>query len=578
MSRKTAVLAVKIVSDARGAKKGFDKASGDANKFSGQMKKMAAGLAASLGFKKLTTELFKLGGEFDKTWKNLRIGTGATGDDFAALQDSVRKVSGEIPGLTGGIDQIGSTLGDVNTRLGLTGPDLEKVTSQFVTLSNLGVDADIDSVAAALNGFGIEAGDIEGELDKLLQVNQATGVSITDLANSALKAGPQFRAFGFDLSDSAALVGTMDKAGMDADKTIGRLARAFGEFAEEGRDAPEALRETVTEIEAFIEAGDMTGATSMAEKLFGTRGALQFIDAVQSGVLSVDDFAAAAGVGSDTILGLGEELSSFPEKWQLFKQSAALALEPLAESIFNSVQGPLESASSAVTENAGVFGALTTAVVVFTGVLTAARIAQMLFNAVMGANPIVRVVAIVIALGAALVVAYQNSETFRNIIDRVGQIAVSAFNKARDGVQRFMDRVRAIIGVVQSLIDRIRSISFPSPPAWVSSLFGHNVHGHDSLLGVPEDSQVFRFMAPPPMTFGGTPDLTAASSLASMVGAFGQVGGSGRVEVDNSVHITVDGSGIVDPRRVADAIRQALTDDGRTRGLTPAAGKGRLWQ
>lgn len=583
MAKKSAVLAVKIVSDARGAKKGFDKASGDANKFSSQMKKMAATLAASLGFKKVITELFELGSAFDQTWKNLRIGTGATGDDFAALQDSVRKVSGEVPGLAGGIDQIGTTLGDLNTRLGVTGPDLEMLTSQFVTLSNLGVDADIDSVAAAMNSYNVEVKDMPGEMDKLLQVHQATGLSITELANSALKAGPGLRAFGFDMADSAALIGTMDKAGIDADGTLGRLTRAFGEFAEAGRDPQEALQETVGEIEKFVAAGDMGEAASMAEKLFGTRGSVQFIDAVQSGVLSVEDFAAAAGVGSDTILELGEELQSFPEKWQLFKQSAALALEPLASTIFESIEGPLDSAGSAITENASIFATLTTAVLVFTGAITAARIAQMIFNTVMAANPIVRVVAIVLALAAALVVAYQNSETFRNIVDRAGQIAVNAFRRARDGIQPFIDRIKSVIDWVARLIDRIRSISFPSPPGWMSNLLGGSIHGHDSVLGIPPDSGVFRFMAPPALTFGaGAPDITAASPLdvltaLSRGGGFGR-GGGGQMMVDNSVHITVDGSGIVDPRRVADAIRQALTDDGRTRGLTPAAGKGRLWQ
>lgn len=585
MAKKSnAVLNVRIISDAKKANDGFKKASSGADKFSSQMKKAATGLAAALGFKKVVTELFELGAAFDKTWKDLRIGTGATGDDFAALQDSVRKVASETPGLSGGIDQISSTLGDLNTRLGLTGPDLEAVAKQFVNLSNLGIDADIDAVSAAFNAFGIEAKDIPDTLDKFMRVSQDTGLSVTELANSAVKGGPGLRAFGFDISDSAALIGTMDKAGINADSTISRLSRAFGEFAEAGLDPQEALRDTVTEIEAFIEAGDLGAAEDMASKLFGTRGAVQFMDAVQSGVLSVEDFAAAAGTGSDTINGLAEEVASFPEKWQLFKQSAALALEPLAETIFNAVEVPLGAAGSAIQENSELFGVIGTAIGVFIGILTAAKVAMMLFNAVMAMNPVLLVVTAVIALGVALVVAYNQSETFRNIIDKIGAFGKAIFDGIAKSVKALGDGIGDVISWVGRLIDRIRSISFPSPPAWMSNLFGETVMPHDSVLGIPRDSGVFRFMAPPAATFAGSPDITAAGSwdvIPDIFRAFGGrrpgAGSGGEVSVDNSIHITVDGSGIVDPRKVADSIRAALTGDARTRGLAPAAGKGRMW-
>ena len=144
-----------------------------------------------------------------------------------------------VPAMDGGMAQISETLADLNTRLGLSGEPLETMTSQMVELANMGIDADIDAISQAFNGFGIEASEMPGALDELFQVSQATGLSVTDLANSAVKAGPQLRGFGFDMADSAALVGQMDKAGLDADGTLQRLSRAMAEFADEGRDAPE---------------------------------------------------------------------------------------------------------------------------------------------------------------------------------------------------------------------------------------------------------------------------------------------------------------------------------------------------
>lgn len=281
--------------------------------------------------------LVKIGTTFDNTWDTVRAGTGATGEAFEALKENIRNVAKESVGVGGDFEAIGSTAADLNTRLGLTGKPLEDMTRSMMQLQELGVDADINSLSQAMNGFGVEAKDMPGMLDKMFQVSQATGLSVSELANSAVKAGPSLRGFGFDMADSAALVGQMDKAGLDADKTLQSMQRALAEFSSEGRDAPEALKETIGSIEELINAGDEAGAIDMASNIFGTRGAAQFVDAVKTGTLSVDDFMAATGATSDTINGVAEETADFAEKWDQFKLNALAALEPVASKIFDSI-------------------------------------------------------------------------------------------------------------------------------------------------------------------------------------------------------------------------------------------------
>ena len=281
--------------------------------------------------------LVKVGTTFDNTWDTVRAGTGATGEAFEALKENIRNVAKESVGIGGDFEAIGSTAADLNTRLGLTGKPLEDMTRSMLQLQELGVDADINSLSQAMNGFGVEAKDMPGMLDKMFQVSQATGLSVSELANSAVKAGPSLRGFGFDMADSAALVGQMDKAGLDADKTLQSMQRALAEFSSEGRDAPEALKETIGSIEDLINAGDEAGAIDMASNIFGTRGAAQFVDAVKTGTLSVDDFMAATGATSDTINGVAEETADFAEKWDQFKLNALAALEPVASKIFDSI-------------------------------------------------------------------------------------------------------------------------------------------------------------------------------------------------------------------------------------------------
>ncbi|MFW9239191.1 phage tail tape measure protein [Corynebacterium striatum] len=281
--------------------------------------------------------LVKVGTTFDNTWDTVRAGTGATGEAFEALKENIRNVAKESVGIGGDFEAIGSTAADLNTRLGLTGKPLEDMTRSMMQLQELGVDADINSLSQAMNGFGVEAEDMPAMLDKMFQVSQATGLSVSELANSAVKAGPSLRGFGFDMADSAALVGQMDKAGLDADKTLQSMQRALAEFASEGRDAPEALKETIGSIEELINAGDEAAAIDMASNIFGTRGAAQFVDAVKTGTLSVDDFMAATGATSDTINGVAEETANFAEKWDQFKLNALAALEPVASKIFDSI-------------------------------------------------------------------------------------------------------------------------------------------------------------------------------------------------------------------------------------------------
>lgn len=397
--------------------------------------------------------LMKMGDDFDQAFRTIRTGTGATGDAFEGLKDSAMSVLDTVPAMDGGMAQISETLADLNTRLGLSGEPLETMTSQMVELANMGIDADIDAISQAFNGFGIEASEMPGALDELFQVSQATGLSVTDLANSAVKAGPQLRGFGFDMADSAALVGQMDKAGLDADGTLQRLSRAMAEFADEGRDAPEALKETISEIDNFIESGDEAGAMNLAADLFGTRGAAQFVDAVESGTLSVDDFMAATGATEDTILGVSEETRSMGESFQLLKQKGETALQPIATKLVDALIPALEDGAEKLEElmgwvedNKGLVKGLATAVGIaaaafvtwrgavaaFNTVTEIATGVQKAFNFVMAMNPIMLVVIAVAALTAGLLWFFTKTETGQKVWEAFVNVLKGAWEWIRD--------------------------------------------------------------------------------------------------------------------------------------------------
>jgi phage-related minor tail protein len=279
--------------------------------------------------------LFEIGSTFDDVSDTIRIGTGATGDKLAGLEQIAKNIGSTVPA---SFEDIGSTVADLNTRLGLTGEPLELLSKQVLETGNLfGEALDIDSLTAGFNAFSVKGSDTSKVLDELFQVSQATGVGMNELTASAVKGAPALKQFGFSMSASAGLIGSLDKAGLDADKTMGALTKALGAFAKDGKDPQQALYGTVVEMEKFIAAGDDAAAIALGGKVFGTKGAAQFVDAVKLGTLSVDDFVAATGATGDTILGAAADTKDFAEQWMIFKNKVLIALEPIATKVFTAI-------------------------------------------------------------------------------------------------------------------------------------------------------------------------------------------------------------------------------------------------
>src|SRR5690606_15412629 len=186
----------------------------------------------------------------------------------------------------------------------------------------------------------------------LFQVSQATGVGMNALASSAQAAAPAMNMLGFSFEETVGLVGMLDKAGMNSTQTMAAMQRSLVNLAKDGEEPADAFQRVIGELEGFIEAGDNAAALDLAGQVFGTRGAPQFIAALESGKLATEDIMAAMGATGDTILGLGAETMNFSESWQVFKNNALSALEPVGTALFNGLGG----AMATVTELAQEYG------------------------------------------------------------------------------------------------------------------------------------------------------------------------------------------------------------------------------
>lgn len=338
MAGKSAILAVKIISDAKEAVSGFKETADSADGLGGKLSAigpgaLAVGGAIVTGVVAVGKQLYDLGARFDDVADTIRVGTGATGEALDGLVDVAHNVATTIPTE---FEKAGTTVADVNTRLGLTGDTLQTVASQYLEAGRiLGTEIDIAGTSAAFSAFGIQGEAVSGALDELFQVSQATGVGMNELASGAQKNAEAMQAMGFGFQDTVRIVGTLDKAGIDSAATLGAMQKGLTGLAQPGEDMQATFKRVTDEIGNYIAAGDEAAALNKAKEIFGAKGATQMVSALKTGVFTMDDLTAATGQTQDTILGVGQETMDAAEKWQILKNKALDALEPVASGLFD---------------------------------------------------------------------------------------------------------------------------------------------------------------------------------------------------------------------------------------------------
>lgn len=405
-----------------GASKAGDQAGAAAGgKFSGSFGKGLAALAGAAAVTGAFTGLWSIAETFDDVGDTIRIGTGATGEALDGLVDVAKNVGKTIPAEFG---DIGTAVADINTRMGLTGDTLETVASQYLQAGNiLGEAVDVGKTSAAFNAFKIEGDDVSKSMDHLFQVSQATGIGMNDLAAQVQKNAPAVQALGFDFNETAVLVGSLDKAGLNSTAVMASMGKSLVTLAKDGEAPKDAFKRVTGELQGFISSGDEAGAINLASKIFGTKGASQFVGALKSGSINMEDLSKAAGQTSDSILGTADDTADFAESWQLVKNNAMLALEPLASDVFGKISGALsdmmpglQAFGSWLGDNVWVLGVVAgvigTALVLATYAWAASIWAA---NAAWLASPITWIIIGILALIAAIVYIATQTTFFQDL-------------------------------------------------------------------------------------------------------------------------------------------------------------------
>lgn len=301
----------------------------------------ATGKVAAAGFAAVTAAsvvaakaLLDLGSEFDAAKDTIRIGTGATGDALDALYSDMQEVYKSVPT---SMEDASAAIADYNTRLGLTGEPLQELSKQALQVSDmLGEDlsATIEGSSKAFQQWNVSTEDMSEAMDYVFKVSQSTGSGFNDLMTDMQSYGAQLQEMGFGFNEATALIGQLDKAGVNTSEVLGAMKKSVSALAKEGLSASDGLQKY---YDSIMNAKDATEATSIASEIFGTRAASTMAAAIRNGTLSADDLTASLEASGETINGAATDTYDFAEQFQLLKQNAQIALEPIATAVFDLV-------------------------------------------------------------------------------------------------------------------------------------------------------------------------------------------------------------------------------------------------
>ncbi|HEK6657380.1 TPA: phage tail tape measure protein [Staphylococcus aureus] len=438
--------------------------------------------------------------EVDKGLDTVTQATGATGGELKKLQNSFKDVYGNFPA---DAETVGGVLGEVNTRLGFTGKELESATESFLKFSLItgseGVQA-VQLITRAMGDAGIEADEYQSVLDMVAKAAQASGISVDTLADSITKYGAPMRAMGFEMKESIALFSQWEKSGVNTEIAFSGLKKAISNWGKAGKNPREEFKKTLAEIE---KTPDIASATSLAIEAFGAKAGPDLADAIKGGRFSYQEFLKTIEDSQGTVNQTFKDSESGSERfkvamnklklvgadvWTSIESAFAPVMEELIKKLSIAVDwfsnlsdgskrsivifGGIAAAIGPVVFGLGAFistigNAVTVLAPLLAGIAKADGLISFLstkvpilgtvFTALTG--PIGIVLGVLAGLAVAFTIAYKKSETFRNFVNGAIESVKQTFSNFIQFIQPFIDSVKNIFKqAISAIVDFAKDI------------------------------------------------------------------------------------------------------------------------
>ena len=295
--------------------------------------------------KTITPAIMGIGAAALASWKEVDTGldtivkkTGASGESLDGMHDILNNITTSIPT---DFATAGAAIGEVNTRFGSTGQELEDLSTQFIKFAELNgtdVSTSIDKVQSAMAAFGLDASNAGYVLDVMNKAGQDTGVSMDTLASDLLTNNAVLQDMGLGLNQSVAFLSGMGKAGINTSDVITGLNQAMKNASKEGKSTGDALGEIQDQL---VGASTDAEAAQIAMELFGSRSGAKIAEMVRDGRLNFEEFGGVitdfTGSVDDTFAAVTDPVDNLQQVFNGLKQAGAGLVEAIGPSLSDAI-------------------------------------------------------------------------------------------------------------------------------------------------------------------------------------------------------------------------------------------------
>lgn len=291
----------------------------------------------------LTTRLaeaaFEMAAAFSEAESVIIKATGAAGGALDGLSESM--MDAWAASRTGSLDEAAAVVGEINTRLGLTGEALSQATVKFLDFASAtggNAAGSVRGITQLMKQWEIEAYELTATLDKLTLTGQLSGISVDSLTSQLISNKAVLSQLGFTLEQAMAMFAEFELAGTQASSVMAGFSTALS-------NGSVSSMEELYDVFEKIESGSIDAAK--AAEIFGTGAGRSITDAVRAGVLSLDDMVSALENADGTLEKTAKSAQTTEEKWEQATNNVSAAfsnaLSPAIEAVSAQVAGFVNS-------------------------------------------------------------------------------------------------------------------------------------------------------------------------------------------------------------------------------------------